>query len=80
MTLSIRPERLHLLADAPEATPCTVLGQIYLGTDLQYQVSLADGTRLTVRAPNSAGQRQRFAAGQRAGLQFEKGSASVLLD
>ncbi|MBO3277881.1 ABC transporter ATP-binding protein [Pseudomonas schmalbachii] len=80
VTLSIRPERLQLLADSAEATPCTVIAQIYLGTDLQYQVSLADGTCLTVRAPNSAGQRQRFAAGQSAGLQFEKGSASVLLD
>ena len=81
VTLSIRPERLQLVAeDTLAATPCTVVTQIYLGTDLQYQVSLADGTRLTVRAPNSAGQRGRLAAGQRAGLLFEKGSASVLVD
>ena len=81
VTLSIRPERLQLVAeDNPSATPCSIAQQIYLGTDLQYQVSLADGTRLTVRAPNSAGQRQRLVAGQRAGLLFETGSASVLLD
>ncbi|KAF1052468.1 MAG: Spermidine/putrescine import ATP-binding protein PotA [Stenotrophomonas maltophilia] len=81
VTLSIRPERLQLVApDTAEATPCTVLTQVYLGTDLQYQVQLADGTRLSIRAPNSAGQRQRLVAGQAAGLLFDAGSASVLLD
>jgi spermidine/putrescine transport system ATP-binding protein len=81
VTLSIRPERLQLVSeDTPAATPCSVAAQIYLGTDLQYQVTLSDGSKLTVRAPNSAGQRQRLVAGQRAGLLFEKGSASVLLD
>ena len=81
VTLSIRPERLQLVAeDTSSAAPCTVVQQLYLGTDLQYQVELKDGSKLTVRAPNSAGQRQRLVAGQRAGLLFEKGSASVLVD
>ena len=81
VTLSIRPERLRLVgADTPDATPCTLAEQVYLGTDLQYQVQLADGTRLRVRTPNSAGQSQRFAAGERLGLQFDRDSASVLLD
>ena len=59
VSLSIRPERLQLVAeDTSSAAPCTVVQQIYLGTDLQYQVELQDGSKLTVRAPNSAGQRQ----------------------
>lgn len=81
VTLSIRPERLQLVpADSPETTPCTLTEQIYLGTDLQYQVSLADGTQLRVRTPNRAGQNQCFVPGQRLGLQFDRESASVLLD
>ncbi|SNR83189.1 ABC transporter ATP-binding protein [Pseudomonas segetis] len=81
VTLSIRPERLQLVApDSPETTPCTLVEQIYLGTDLQYQVSLADGSHLRVRTPNRAGQNQSFVPGQRLGLQFDRESASVLLD
>jgi spermidine/putrescine transport system ATP-binding protein len=81
VTLSIRPERLQLVSeDTTHAVPCRVIAQIYMGTDLHYQVELEGGLRLTVRTPNSAGQRQRLVEGQRAGLLFEKGSASVLLD
>lgn len=81
VNLSIRPERLQL-TELPYhgAIQCTVENQIYLGTDLQYQVQLNDGSRLTVRSPNNAGQRQRFPAGCRAGLLLDKDSASVLLD
>jgi spermidine/putrescine transport system ATP-binding protein len=81
VTLSVRPERLHLVADGSEgALPCRIEAQIYLGTDLQYQVSLSDGSRLTVRTPNSVDHSQRHVVGSRAGLRFDRGSASVLLD
>lgn len=81
VTLSIRPERLQLVAaDSPGATPCTLAEQTYLGTDLQYQVNLVDGTHMRVRTPNRAGQSQCFAPGQHLGLQFDRESASVLLD
>lgn len=81
VSLSIRPERVHLGAvDTAGALPCRVEAQVYLGTDLQYQVSLDDGTRLTVRMPNSQVRHRRFGVGERAALQFENGSASVLLD
>ena len=56
------------------------IAQIYLGTDLQYQVRLSDGSRLTVRTPNSVDPGQRFAVGSQAGLRFDRGSASVLHD
>ncbi|RBL67022.1 spermidine/putrescine ABC transporter ATP-binding protein, partial [Pseudomonas sp. MWU13-2625] len=46
----------------------------------QYQVSLGDGTRLTVRTPNSLEHHPRLSVGSSAGLLFERGSASVLLD
>jgi len=81
VTLSVRPERLHLVpANTEAALPCRVEAQIYLGTDLQYQVSLGDGSRLTVRTPNCVDQSLRFAVGSQAGLLFDRGSASVLHD
>nr|WP_315438150.1 ABC transporter ATP-binding protein [uncultured Pseudomonas sp.] len=81
VTLSVRPERLHLVPAATEAAlPCRIEAQIYLGTDLQYQVSLGDGSRLTVRTPNCVDQSLRFAVGSQAGLLFDRGSASVLHD
>jgi spermidine/putrescine transport system ATP-binding protein len=81
VTLSVRPERLHLVpADTEAALPCRIEAQIYLGTDLQYQVSLSDGARLTVRTPNSVDQSLRFVVGSQAGLLFDQGSASVLHD
>ena len=81
VALSVRPERLHLVPDGSQgALPCRIEAQIYLGTDLQYQVSLSDGSRLTVRTPNSVDHSQRFAVGSAAGVQFDRGSASVLLD
>ncbi|KAI2671100.1 TOBE domain-containing protein, partial [Pseudomonas sp. TNT3] len=81
VALSVRPERLHLVPASTEgALPCRVDTQIYLGTDLQYQVSLSDGSRLTVRTPNSVDRSLRFAVGTQAGLLFDSGSASVLHD
>jgi spermidine/putrescine transport system ATP-binding protein len=81
VTLSVRPERLHLVPAVTEAAlPCRIEAQIYLGTDLQYQVSLSDGSRLTVRTPNCVDQSLRFAVGSQAGLLFDRGSASVLHD
>ena len=80
-SLSVRPERLHLLADAtPDSLPCQVLARVYLGTDLQYRVALDDGTPLTVRLPNNAIQGRQPEVGARAGLRVEPGSACVLLD
>ena len=81
VVLSVRPERLHLVANNTDgALPCRIDSQIYLGTDLQYHVSLSDGSRLTVRTPNSVDHSQRFAVGSQAGLLFDSGSASVLRD
>ena len=81
VALSVRPERLHLVpASTDNALPCRIEAQIYLGTDLQYQVSLSDGSRLTVRTPNCVDQSKRFAVGSQAGLLFDQGSASVLHD
>lgn len=81
LTLSVRPERLRLVhATTEHALPCRIDAQIYLGTDLQYRVSLRDGSLLTVRTPNSVEPDQRYAVGSQAGLLFDHGSASVLHD
>jgi len=80
MTLSIRPERLHLAATSAEnGTACQLVEASYLGTDWQYQVELTDGSRLRIRTPNQAGL-GKFTLGQRLYLQFETGCASLLLD
>jgi len=80
VTLSIRPERLQLSSEtSQDGTPCTLREASYLGTDWQYQVELAGGSNLRIRAPNQAGQ-ERFTIGQSLYLQFAAGCASLLLD
>ncbi|MFN7223023.1 MAG: ABC transporter ATP-binding protein [Paracoccaceae bacterium] len=76
--LSIRPERLTL---APLGTGIeAVVDQvIYLGTDLQVLVRLADGMPLQVRIQNAA-RAQVPAPGSRVGLHLEEGAARLLAD
>ncbi|MEO1468204.1 MAG: ABC transporter ATP-binding protein [Pseudomonadota bacterium] len=77
-TLSVRPERLSLVADGP--LPCTVERLIYLGTDTQYVVRLADGAQMVVRTQNAHDQSVPFRPGDRAALAIDPGAALVLGD
>ncbi len=80
--LSIRPERLGLVAGAGAGAcdlTATVERVIYLGTDLQVIARLDSGEALNVRLQNSA----RVAVpqpGTRVGLQLEEGAARLLVD
>jgi len=57
----------------------TATRHIYLGTDLHVEVNLADGGYVTVRMQNST-QIQIPDVGQSVGLEFEPGSARLLVD
>ena len=63
--LSLRPERLTLSRTKPEGDCLsgTLSGTTYLGTDTQYDVSLAGDLRLSVRTQNSDGQSRGFEEG-----------------
>ena len=77
--VSIRPERLSLGPEGP--LPCTVERLVYLGTDTQYVVRLADGhAELVVRTQNAHDQSVPFRPGDRAALSIDPGAARVLAD
>lgn len=76
---SIRPERLSLTEPAAGDLTATVERVVYLGTDLQLMVRLADGAGVSVRMQNSA-RIDMPAAGQTVGLKIEEGAARLLAD
>ncbi|MEO0821151.1 MAG: ABC transporter ATP-binding protein [Pseudomonadota bacterium] len=76
--VSIRPERLSLGPEGP--VPCTVERLVYLGTDTQCVVRLADGSELVVRTQNAHDQSVPFRPGDRAALSIDPGAARVLAD
>ncbi|MEO1722184.1 MAG: ABC transporter ATP-binding protein [Pseudomonadota bacterium] len=76
--ISIRPERLSLGPDGPVA--CTVERTIYLGTDTQFVVRLADGSELVVRTQNAHDHFVPFRPGDQAALSIDPGAARVLAD
>ena len=60
--------------------PCTVERLIYLGTDTQCLVRLADGTELMARNQNAHGSTLTFRAGDEAALKLDDGAARLLVD
>ncbi|MEO8888279.1 MAG: ABC transporter ATP-binding protein [Jatrophihabitantaceae bacterium] len=56
--LTVRPEKIVIDHDAPEADRCAVRGRVtevvYLGSSTQYSIRTADGAELAVYAQNSA--------------------------
>jgi spermidine/putrescine transport system ATP-binding protein len=77
--LSVRPERLGLVAPGAGEMQATVERTIYLGTDLQVQVRLDDGAAMAVRLQNAA----RTATpepGARTGIAIEPGAARLVAD
>ena len=77
--LSVRPERITITALGKGLIQGTATRHIYLGTDLHVEVNLADGGYVTVRMQNST-QIQIPDGGQSVGLEFEPGSARLLVD
>ena len=80
--ISIRPEKITLTSPsrAKGAIPCTVERLIYLGTDTQCLVSLADGTEIMVRNQNAHGSALAFGPGDKAALKLDDGAARLLVD
>ncbi|SNY94124.1 spermidine/putrescine transport system ATP-binding protein [Cohaesibacter sp. ES.047] len=77
--LSVRPERISLCAEAEADLCATVVGQVYLGTDIHLQMQLVDGEAINIRLQNSEGQ-EVPEAGASVGLKMEAGAARLLVD
>jgi spermidine/putrescine transport system ATP-binding protein len=76
--LSIRPERISLVAGNGGGTPCTIDRIIYLGTNRQVLVRLADGAPLTLLVPNTSG--STLVPGSAATISVAPGAARQLGD
>ncbi len=76
--VAVRPENVRIAGTAgatPGAIPATVSELAYLGNINDYQVSLADGTRVRVQAHP----RERFEPGEAVGLRVDTDSVSVFV-
>jgi spermidine/putrescine transport system ATP-binding protein len=81
VTLAVRPERIELVVDGPDALiPGKVENIVYFGTDTTFHVTLDDKSIITVRQQNRQGSRQRFAVGDRVGLKIPSDAMQVLKD
>ena len=56
VTLTIRPERIHLNPGGVHFATGSISKLVYMGTDLRCTVDLADGTELAVRVPPPFGE------------------------
>ena len=77
--LSIRPERIVLSAPKSALMEGVVTRHIYLGTDVHVDVALASGEMMRARVQNSD-QSTIPESGDAVGLNFEAGSARLLVD
>jgi len=77
--LSVRPERIALCAQGAGELDATVTGRVYLGTDIQLHLRLADDEAMTVRLQNSE-TTVVPAEGATVGLKLEAGAARLLAD
>ena len=81
--LSVRPERISLKDSSKDSGASLITGiasrHIYLGTDVHVDVTLADGEIVRLRVQNSENSNIP-AIGEKVGLNFEAGSARLLVD
>ncbi len=77
--VSIRPERMTLVAPGSGDLDASVERLIYLGTDLQVLARLADGTALHLRMQNSA-RATPPGTGSTIGIAIEDGAVRLLAD
>jgi spermidine/putrescine transport system ATP-binding protein len=74
--LAVRPEKIALRPGEAGI----VAQAVYVGTDTNYDVELADKTRLNVRVQNAVDGRAQFAVGDRVGVELPPGAARMLLE
>jgi len=81
-SVCIRPERIHILNTEHTNAPITgTLEQlVYMGTDTQATVKLANGALLLVRSPNNAAQRITAQPGDTVQIGADENAARFLVD
>jgi len=77
VTLAIRPEKISLRSGGEAGT---IAQTVYVGTDTNYELSLADGSRLVVRVQNAVDGRAQFVVGDKVGIEVPAGAARMLVD
>jgi spermidine/putrescine transport system ATP-binding protein len=77
VTLALRPEKI---TPRPGGSAGKVEQTVYIGTDTNYEVRLADNTRLNVRVPNALSGQAHFAIGDSIGIDVSPGAARMLQD
>jgi spermidine/putrescine transport system ATP-binding protein len=76
--ISVRPERLQLSHDTSKGLRGVISQSIYMGTDTQYVVTIANGTELVVRTQNAQGSSPDFAMFSEVGVVIDNGAARLL--
>ena len=67
-------------ANAPGAMAATVKGAVYFGTDMNYQLALADGSEIEACVVSGVTGEMTLAPGQQVGIRFAPGAVQVLED
>ncbi|MBL8708491.1 MAG: ABC transporter ATP-binding protein [Rhodospirillaceae bacterium] len=80
--VSIRPERIAIgaVGSMADGIACDVERVVYLGTNRQFLVCLADGLKLTVLVPNALRAGSELQPGDKAVIHVPPGTAQLLKD
>ena len=80
VTVMIRPEHSEIVSSQDATLTGTLQDAVYLGTDTQFNVRLADGSTFIVRRQNSRASAESFAPGAAVGVRLIGDAAQVLRD
>jgi spermidine/putrescine transport system ATP-binding protein len=83
VVLAVRPEKLAICKEQAEGAsiPGKIVETIYIGTDLRYEVQIADEKVLSVREQNSRGDNaKRYQPGDEVFVCWQRDQANVLID
>ncbi|NPD15965.1 ABC transporter ATP-binding protein [Xinfangfangia sp. D13-10-4-6] len=81
VTLAVRPEHVTITAaDEAGAIPAEVLGSVYFGTDMNYQLALPDGSEIEACVQSGVSGEASIAKGAKVGIRFAPGSVLLLED
>ena len=83
VVLAVRPEKLTISEEKAEGAsiPGKIVETIYIGTDLRYEVQIADKKILSVREQNSRGDdAKRYQPGDEVFVCWQRDQANVLVD
>jgi len=80
VTVSVRPERLSLSADAPNHLNGTLDDVVFVGNDLQYFVRLPSGERAVVREQNRGSDKNLPAIGDAVTVSWTPSSTNLFVE